>query len=255
MEQIVRYYGITDGGKKRDHNEDAFYVSEVGHFGILADGMGGRHFGEVAAKMTVDIVRQKFETFFPPSYSKLRATDQAHCADMVINLLDEWIRDANFQVWKKGQDDEKYREMGTTVVAAYTMPTLAVLAHVGDSRAYHIRGDEMTQLTVDHSLVNSQVESGMLTEEEAAQSNQRNIITRAVGTSKNVKPEITTCHTKRGDRIIICSDGLSDMVTDEVILELGRVEEPEEALQAMVNEANNNGGKDNITVVMIEFSA
>ncbi|MEE9391825.1 MAG: Stp1/IreP family PP2C-type Ser/Thr phosphatase [Planctomycetota bacterium] len=254
MEQPVRYYGITDVGRKRDHNEDAFYISAVGNFGILADGMGGRHFGEVAAKMTVDIIRQKFETFFPPSYAKLRITDQTHCGDMVINLLDEWVRDANFQVWKKGQEDEKYREMGTTVVAAYTMPSYVVLAHVGDSRAYHIQGDEMTQVTVDHSLVNSQVESGMLTEEEAALSNQRNIITRAVGTSKIVKPEINTCHTKRGDRIVICSDGLSDMVADEVILELGRSADPQDAIQSLVNEANANGGKDNITIVLIDFS-
>ncbi|MEZ6194269.1 MAG: Stp1/IreP family PP2C-type Ser/Thr phosphatase [Planctomycetota bacterium] len=255
MAHTIRYHGITDVGRKRDHNEDAYYVSADGHFGILADGMGGRHFGEVAANMTVDLLRHKFETYFPPSYAKLRDTEQAHVADMVTCLLDDWVRDVNFQVWRKGQEDEKFREMGTTVVALYTMANVAVLAHVGDSRAYHVRDGEMTRITRDHSLVNSQLESGMITAEEAEASTQKNIITRAIGTGKDVKPEVTTCSTRAGDRILVCSDGLSDMVSDEVILEvLASDDDAEGALRTLVERANEAGGKDNITILLVEFA-
>lgn len=252
--RTIRYYGITDVGRKRDHNEDAYHVAPESNFGLLADGMGGRNFGEVAANMAVDLLREKFETFFPPSYAKLREVDQTHVADMVTCLLDDWVRDVNFRVWQKGQEDDQFREMGTTLVATYTLPNIAVLAHVGDSRAYLVQGEEMTLITRDHSLVNSQLESGMITEEEAAASTQKNIITRAIGTGKDVKPEVSTCHTSPGDRLVVCSDGLTDMVTDEEILQIVLdAADEQSALEALVARANENGGKDNITILLIAF--
>ncbi len=253
-ESIIRIQGLTDVGKRRDHNEDRFYVSEIHNYAVLADGMGGRHYGEVAAQMSVDIIRDRFENFFPDSIAGMRNSDQAHCADMIICLLDEWIRDANYQVWHRGQVEEKYREMGTTLAMVYTLPSTVVIGHVGDSRVYHVRDGKLTLATVDHSFVNSQVATGAMTEEEALTSNQKNIITRAIGTHKQVKPDFQVLKMARGDRLVICSDGLSDMVEDEAIAEIaGRDEKGKHILGALVEEANHNGGRDNITVVLVEY--
>lgn len=253
-EPVIRFAGITDVGRRRNHNEDAYFFSDSDHYCMIADGMGGRMYGEVAANMTVDLLREKFETFFPRSMNGIRTTEQNHVADMVVTLLDEWIRDVNFAVWKKGQSDDKYREMGTTLVFAYTLPKMAVVAHVGDSRIYHLAGETLTQVTSDHSLVNSQVADGLMTEEEAQASTQKNIITRAIGTGKNVKPEFESVHLKRTDRLLLCSDGLTDMVEDEVIRDILLDDvSPDDALAALVNEANQNGGRDNITIVLVDY--
>lgn len=255
-ETIIRIQGLTDVGKKRDHNEDRFYVSEIHNYAVLADGMGGRHFGEVAAQMSVDSIRDRFENFFPESITNLRLSDQVHCSDMVTCLLDDWIRDANFQVWNRGQKEEKYREMGTTLVMVYTLPSMAVVAHIGDSRGYHIDADgKMTLVTTDHSYVNSQVATGAMTQEEADASNQKNIITRAIGTHRQVKPDFQNVKMQKGDRLLLCSDGLSDMVESEAISEIAsRDEKGKHILEALVEEANHNGGRDNITVVLVEYS-
>lgn len=255
-EPIIRIQGLTDVGKKRDHNEDRFYVSEIHNYAVVADGMGGRHFGEVAAQMSVDSIRDRFENYFPESISSLRAVDQTHCSDMVTCLMDDWIRDANFQVWNRGQQEEKYRDMGTTLVMVYTLPNMAVVAHIGDSRGYHINEDgKMSLVTNDHSFVNSQVATGAMTLEEAEASNQKNIITRAIGTHKQVKPDFKTIRMHAGERLLLCSDGLSDMVGAEAIGEIAsRDEKGKHILEALVEEANHNGGRDNITVVLVEYS-
>ncbi len=253
-EPAIRFYGITDVGRKRDHNEDAFYFSESDHYGILADGMGGRHFGEVAAGMTVQVVREKFETFFPRSVRQLRTVDQLRCTDMVVTLLDDWIRDANFAVWSKGQREERFREMGTTLAMIYTLPNTAIISHIGDSRVYHVSKGDMSQVTNDHSFVNSQVATGAMTKEEAQSSAQKNIITRAIGTSRHVKPEFKVCHAVPGDRFMICSDGLTDMVSDEVIQDILVGEaDAQNVLASLVHEANTNGGRDNITILLVDY--
>jgi len=250
----IQYFGATDVGRLREHNEDAFHFDAERHYGILADGMGGRLFGEVAAQMTVDLIRDRFENFFPSSVRELAESDQAHSTDMVVNMMDDWINDANYAVWKKGQDDPKYREMGTTVVVFYAFQSVIVIGYVGDSRAYHASGNEMSQLTEDHSFVNSQLRSGDITAEEAAVSAQRNIITRAIGTEKRVKPDYEIVHVKEGDRILICSDGLSDMLPDNVIVDtLQSQSDGSESLRALIDEANAAGGKDNITMLLLDY--
>lgn len=250
----IRYFGVTDVGQLREHNEDALHFDADNHFGVLADGMGGRMFGEVAARMTVDIIRDRFENFFPPSVRETAETDQAHSIDMVVNMMDDWINDANLAVWKKGQDDAKFREMGTTVVVFYAFQNAVVIGYVGDSRAYHVNGHEIRQLTEDHSFVNSQVRSGVMTAEEAAVSSQRNIITRAIGTEKRVKPDYEIVRIKEGDRILMCSDGLSDMLPDDVIVDTMQGQTGGgEALSALVDKANSAGGKDNITLLLLDY--
>ena len=253
-ESRISFHAISDVGMKRTHNEDAFHISADRSYGVLADGMGGRHHGEVAAHMTVDMLRERFESYFPASIEALRRVDQHHCADMVVCYLDEWIREVNRAVWNKGQADEKFRDMGTTLVTIYALPSLAVIAHIGDSRVYHLSEDEFVQVTDDHSFVNSQVANGMMTAEEAQTSTQRNIITRAIGTSKAVKPEIKTIHWQPGDRLLLCSDGLTDMVSDDVIREILLSDKPsDDILTTLVGEANANGGRDNITIVLAVY--
>lgn len=253
-EPVIRFFGKSDVGKKRDHNEDRFFFSEIYNYAILADGMGGRHFGEVAAEMTVDVVKGKFDSFFPSSIDEIRNTDQTQAIDMVVCLLDEWIRDANFRVWDRGQKDERFREMGTTLAMVYALPSFAVVAHIGDSRVYQLHEGEFSQVTSDHSFVNSQVATGAMTAEEAQASTQKNIITRAIGTHRNVKPEFKTTRVSRGDRLLLCSDGLSDMVSDDRIAALmAQSKKGDLILDDLIAAANEAGGKDNITVLMVDY--
>lgn len=204
--------------------------------------------------MAVELLKEKFESFFHPGIRKMSKSDQARSADVIITTLDEWIRDVNRVIWSKGQADDKYREMGTTLAMVYALPNVAIIAHVGDSRAYLIRGETISQITTDHSLVNSQVETGLITKEEAATSNQKNIITRAIGTTRSVKPEFDILHMQRNDRLVLCSDGLTDMVEDEVIRQIiTENDDSEAALKRLINEANNNGGRDNITILLAHW--
>jgi PPM family protein phosphatase len=254
VDHVTRFFGITDVGRKRDHNEDAYYICPRGHYCILADGMGGRNFGEVAANMSVQLLRERFDAYLPASADNFRTADQANCADMMRVILDEWIREINFEVWNKGQQDLRYREMGTTLIVVYALPSLALVAHIGDSRVYHLHEGEMHQVTNDHSLVNTQVENGMLTREEAQTSNQKNIITRAIGTGKAVKPDFDLVHTRPGDKLLLCSDGLTDMVAEPDIKQMLMNGQPAaETLESLVATANTNGGRDNITAILIEY--
>ncbi|HYC77818.1 MAG TPA: PP2C family serine/threonine-protein phosphatase, partial [Planctomycetota bacterium] len=218
-----------------------------------ADGMGGRLYGEVASEMAVEILARHIRDDFPESYRRLSPADQAI---VVVNLLDEWIRDVNARIWKKGREDERYREMGTTLVALVQVGKTAVLAHVGDSRCYRSRNGRLEQLTEDHSLVNSQVKEGRLTAEEARESAQKNIITRAVGTANAVKADVKVLPLEPGDRFLMCSDGLSDMLVDDRLAGvLGGPMSLEQMARTLVKEANDAGGRDNITAVIGENRA
>ncbi len=246
----MRFYGLTDVGKKRTDNEDRFYIGDAKGYCILADGMGGRLYGEVASSMAVEAVSSHLEADLPGSLGRLERNEQA---SLLVNLLDEWIRDANAAIYRRGQEDDRYQEMGTTLVVLFSLDRQIVLGHVGDSRAYRFRGGALAQITEDHSFVNSQVKSGMLTEEEAARSHQKNIITRALGTASKVKPELRVHQFQPGDVFLVCSDGLTDMVPDsEISSILARGGTMKELARALVDAANAAGGRDNITVILAE---
>jgi protein phosphatase len=242
---------LSDVGKKRGDNEDRFHVSEERQYAILADGMGGRLYGEVASETAVRELGRHIEQDMPFS---LRRLDRGEQGVMTVNLLDEWVRDVNRVVYQMGLEDERYREMGTTIVCLLGLAGQVVLAHIGDSRCYRFSRGALSQLTEDHSFVNSQVKQGMLTEEEARESNQRNIITRAIGTADKVKPDIKVHVATVGDRFLMCSDGLTDMVSDEGIAEiLGKDVPLAKVARLLVDAANEGGGKDNITVILAEY--
>jgi protein phosphatase len=218
-------------------NEDA-YVFEPPLFAI-ADGMGGARAGEIAAGIAATALRD----------GRREASDEAS--------LEAVIAEANRRVWERSVADPSTAGMGTTVtVALVDAPAeQIVFGHVGDSRAYRLRGDELEQITTDHSLVAELVESGVLTPEEAERHPQRSAITRAVGTEQAIEVDVFTVPAEHGDVVLLCSDGLTDMLSEEdiaaALLEAGR--DPEEAARKLVAEANARGGEDNITVVLFEL--
>lgn len=247
---MMTFFGLTDVGRKRSENEDRFKISEERQYCVLADGMGGRLYGEVASSMAVDMLSAHIEHDLPPS---IRRLDRHEQVAMLVNLMDDWIREVNLAIHRKGQEDDRYQDMGTTLVCLFGMEHQVVLAHVGDSRCYSFADGVLAQVTEDHSFVNSQVKSGVITEEEAKESKQRNIITRAVGTAAKVKPEFKVVETHKGHRFLMCSDGLHDMVPDAGVAEImSRGRSLPETAKALVDAANAAGGKDNITVILAE---
>ena len=244
--------GKTDVGRKRELNEDSFYHSEKESFCVLADGMGGRDFGEVASSLCVSSFNTYFKKYFPDSFrGRPRGTD-GMMEDLLRTLFDGWVREVNGAVYNFGMLDARYREMGTTLAFLYHQEDFVALVHVGDSRIYRRRDGAMAQVTEDHSFINSQLKAKLITPEEAALSSHKNIITRAIGTRPTVKPEVKFHEARAEDVYLLCSDGLSDLVSSD---DMGRTlarngTDLNRAVDELVDLANERGGKDNITVVL-----
>jgi PPM family protein phosphatase len=234
---IGRVATVTDTGRKRRRNEDAF-VCEPPLFAI-ADGMGGAQAGEVASRLAAAAVRE-------PVPEALAGEER----------IFELVQEANRRVYDRSSTDPNTSGMGTTMTVALAEDGAVAFGHVGDSRAYLIRDGEMEQLTEDHSLVNELMKSGKLSPEEAEIHPQRSVITRAVGTDPDVDVDTFTVVTQTGDLFLLCSDGLTDVVAEGEILELveRNREDIDRALRALVKEANRGGGEDNITVVAFEIA-
>jgi PPM family protein phosphatase len=236
--RIGRSAWLTDTGRKRVRNEDA-YVFEPPLFGI-ADGMGGARAGEVAAGIAAAALKDG-----------RRAVDGEASLEAIIG-------EANRRVWERSVADPHTAGMGTTVTVAFvdTGAERVIFGHVGDSRAYRLRGTELEQITTDHSLVAELVESGVLTPEEAERHPQRSAITRAVGTERAIEADVFSVPGRPGDLFLLCSDGLTDMLTEDEIAAalLGAGREPPAAAKALVDAANEHGGEDNITVVLFELA-
>jgi serine/threonine protein phosphatase PrpC len=241
--------GYSDKGMVREGNEDSFVVApEIGFFAV-ADGMGGHNAGEVASRMALDVLRAYLER---TTIGSLPGNGKnPDCSD-AANLLASGIRHANRVIYESTRNNPAWINMGTTIVAAILNQNRLSIAHVGDSRAYLLRGGGIIALTEDHSLVAEQLRSGHISHETAEVSSQRNIITRALGSG--AEPEVDLCDLLLApeDRILLCSDGLTTMVTEAKIrsIVLGN-RDPNEICRLLVEEANNNGGKDNITVAVI----
>jgi PPM family protein phosphatase len=235
--RIGRAAWLTDTGRRRVRNEEA-YVFEPPLFAI-ADGMGGARAGEVAAGLAAAALKDGRGT----------VSDEAS--------LEARIAEANRQVWERSMADPRTAGMGTTVTVAFVdqPASRVVLGHVGDSRAYRLRGDELEQVTTDHSLVAELVESGVLTPEEAERHPQRSAITRAVGTERAIEADVFSLPGEVGDLFLLCSDGLTDMLSEAEIADVlvAGERDPETAARALVDAANAHGGEDNITVVLFEL--
>jgi serine/threonine protein phosphatase PrpC len=233
---IGRVAAVTDPGRTRRHNEDS-YVIEPPLFAI-ADGMGGAQAGEVASRLATAALKE----------GQADAGGEQRIADL--------IQEANRRVYDRSSNDPNTSGMGTTITVALVEDDHVAFGHVGDSRAYLIRDASMEQLTEDHSLVNELLKTGKLSREEAETHPQRSVITRALGTDPDVDVDTFSVRAENGDLFLLCSDGLTDMVSEESILDVveRHREDIEGALRALVKEANRGGGQDNITVVAFEIA-
>jgi PPM family protein phosphatase len=232
---VVRTASVTDPGRRRRQNEDAF-VCEPPLFAI-ADGMGGAQAGELASRLAAAVVGRA-------------DADGRTGRELVVGL----IEDANRSVYERATGDESVSGMGTTMTVALVEDSYVWIGHVGDSRAYLLRDGELEQLTDDHSLVAELVRSGRITPEEAGQHPNRSMITRALGTEPEVTVDAIAVQTKPGDVFVLCSDGLSSMVGDDAIRDAleEHGDDLDQAARVLVDAANAAGGEDNITVVLFE---
>jgi protein phosphatase len=236
MSTVVQKVGVTDTGRKRRRNEDAYVLAPP--IFAVADGMGGAQAGEVASKLAAAALEDT-------DHGQLRGEEGVAAL----------IQEANRRVYERSHEDPSASGMGTTMTVALVEDDGVSIGHVGDSRAYLIRDGGMQQLTEDHSLVNELMKSGKLSPEEAESHPQRSVITRAVGTDPDVDVDTFTVAAQTGDLFLLCSDGLTDVVAEEEILELveRNRSDIDRALRALVKEANRGGGEDNITVVAFEI--
>lgn len=240
--------GLSDQGRQRDHNEDTFLVDPQRGLFLLSDGMGGHNAGEVASRLAVEKLSQRLD-----AESIGAALGKP---DAVKELLLEAVALAHAAVLVGAADNPDYGGMGCTVVVALADGHGLHLCHVGDSRAYLLHGGGLRQLTNDHSLVNELVEAGRLTPSEALTSPLRGELTQALGAPFAIQPDLTHVDMESGDWVLMCSDGLSDMLGDDEIAHIaGSHREALPMCQALVEAANQAGGKDNITVVAFRRQA
>jgi PPM family protein phosphatase len=257
----VRVFGQTDVGQVREHNEDNFLVADLTRkarefapgeahvlgksgavFGVC-DGMGGAAAGEVASRLAVDII-----------YDRLVEAKAPKSREDLARRLVRSVQDAGVRIFSEARADRSRRGMGTTSTIAALVDDRLFLAQVGDSRAYILRDGELTQVTRDQSLVNQLIEAGQLTEEEAETFEHNNIILQALGTSEVVQVDLTYVDLRADDTLLICSDGLSGMVRSEDIRGvLTELEEPGDVCAKLIGLANEAGGHDNVTVVVVKF--
>lgn len=235
----------SDVGRRRNTNQDyasVFTNQEGVKLAILADGMGGHRAGDIASQMAVLNLGNAWE--------EQDLTDDEKIAQWFIQAIQE----ENALIYQRGQEQPEYNGMGTTIVAAALSEERFTIAHVGDSRAYLIRDGKIIQLTEDHSLVNELVKSGEISEEMAVNHPRKNILTRSVGMPGTVEVDVSTYIWQLKDRLLLCSDGLTNMLSEEMIETIVNQEGTlSDKVTELINQANEAGGADNITVLLIEF--
>jgi PPM family protein phosphatase len=260
----VKLFARTDVGQVREHNEDNFLVADItrrsrglleanratsigqqGAVFAVCDGMGGAAAGEIASQLAVDIIYERLVDGL---------AERAVRRDELARRLVRAVEAAGLRIFHEAKADRSRRGMGTTVTAAALVDEILFFAQVGDSRGYILRGETLVQLTRDQSLVNQLIEAGQLTEEEAETFEHNNIILQALGTSDTVQVDLTFAEVRKGDILLLCSDGLSGMVRFEDIREILKTgAEPLEICKMLTERANQSGGHDNITVIIVQF--
>ena len=240
----MQVFAKTDIGRERKINEDFYYISEAEDkikLFILADGMGGYNAGEVASKMAVEAVKEYIYKHFQKNKDN---------KEKIEDLLREAIEYANNVVYKKSQSQKELNGMGTTLDVCLIYNSKVYIGHVGDSRVYRIRKEFMRRITRDHSYVQTLIEDGTITKEEAFHHPKKNMLTKALGCMEKVEPDIYTKTFIKDDIILMSSDGLTNMIKEDEIYNTIK-QDKENATENLVKQANDNGGYDNITVVII----
>jgi protein phosphatase len=242
------YYGLTDVGRVRTNNEDALSFNEDLDVMVLADGMGGYNAGEVASSMAVAFVGNELVRWMVEARHRLSPTHISHGIRWCVDR-------ANQLIVSTASNNQQYYGMGTTLVVGVFYEDSLILGHVGDSRCYRLRAGVLTQLTRDHSLLQEQIDAGFLTVAQAATAPGKNLLTRALGADGPMQVELREHQVQEGDVFLMCSDGLTDMLTDDLISATLQMYEflPEMAAE-LVNRANLAGGRDNIAVLLAKAS-
>ncbi|HEY3122328.1 MAG TPA: Stp1/IreP family PP2C-type Ser/Thr phosphatase [Vicinamibacteria bacterium] len=250
----IAYHALTDVGRKRKGNEDSLFLNPDQNLFIVADGMGGHAAGEVASKMAVEAINE-FVTLTGGDDDITWPFGLDENISYDGNRLKTAIKYANRKVLEATREKSEYEGMATTVAAVLVDGETANLAHVGDSRVYLMRDGTLKQLTSDHSWVNEQIQSGVLSADQARGHPLRNVVTRALGGKPDLQVDMQVHKMQPGDVLLLCSDGLTTMLPDDEIHELleGSRGDIKRAAQDLVTAANEKGGEDNITVVLIQF--
>ena len=253
IEQALEIVSETDPGMVRSHNEDSVGHEKSCGLVVVADGMGGYNAGEVASGITVSVLTTEIKHRLREVSAHERDADSGK--ELGVALLYGNVQKANASIYHAAQSQPQYAGMGTTVVAGLFYDNRVAVAHVGDSRMYRLRGEEFGPITRDHSLLQEQIDSGMISVEDARLSKNKNLVTRAVGIEPEVDVDVHVYDVQVGDIYLLCSDGLNDMVEDEDIgstLQMLQANLPLAASQ-LVQMANDNGGRDNVSVVLVKI--
>jgi len=242
------FFHAVDTGRARSNNEDSVAVDETAALAVLADGMGGYNAGEVASGMATAFIKSELGRWLAEAAS--RASDIE-----VRRAMDICVDNANRAIFNAANANPQYAGMGTTLVVAVFREGQLRLGHVGDSRAYRWRNGLLAQITRDHSLLQEQIDAGLITPEQAAFSANKNLVTRAVGVEDTVLLETHLHEIQPGDIYLLCSDGLSDMLDDAMMARLLQMNEDLSAAgQALIAAANEAGGKDNIALILVRVA-
>ena len=253
---IAKAAGLTDVGLKRELNEDSFSTDTKTGLFVVADGMGGHLAGEVASRIAVDLINKSYKKWFEsdtPEEDLFEYPDPS--LSKIGNYIQSSIRLANKVIHEMAAEYSDYNGMGTTVVVLAVLPDLIVTANVGDSRIYLVRNGEIEKLSKDHSIVAEQVEMGIMTDEEAKQSPLKHVLTRNLGSAMHLEAEVFEIEPSSNDRFILCSDGLTDLVSDDEIQQMVVAEDdPEVLCQNFIDKALTRGAHDNTTVISVYLS-
>jgi serine/threonine protein phosphatase PrpC len=240
--------GITDVGVKRTNNEDNYLINDELALFVVCDGMGGHAGGEFASAIAVNTVEEVLSN--PDNAPEVVAVAEEGAIEVMRERLRYAIRLAGKRIFEKANAEPEYRGMGTTCLVLLVDGPNAFVAHVGDSRGYLVRDGRIEQLTEDHSLVNERIRAGLLTPEQARHHKLKNIITRSLGYTEDVEIDIQVRAVRRGDKFLLCSDGLSNLVEPAELGETVRSMNPQDAARQLVQMACSRGGDDNVTAVI-----
>jgi PPM family protein phosphatase len=244
--------GLTDVGRKRSHNEDSYLIDDELQLFVVADGMGGHAGGGTASRIAVETIDKELRGVRTSPTSPFKAETSLQDSPLP-DFLRAAVEKACFEIYRAAQEDPRLAGMGTTVISLCVQHEHALFAHVGDSRAYLVRGELIQQISEDHSLVNEQIKAGMITPDEARHSRYKNIITRSVGFEEEVQVDVMGIMLEPNDSFILCSDGLANLVEDKEICEIVGKSELKDAPKKLVDLANERGGDDNITVICVRI--
>ncbi len=248
----IEVFGETNTGVKRSHNEDCIGTEARLGLAVVADGMGGYKGGEVASALAINTILTDLESTISSRKQQDAGTDEASGYSLESLAVRDTLKKCNQVIYNAAQSQPQYRGMGTTIVLALFYDNRLTIAHVGDSRLYRLRNDELELITVDHTLLQELIAKGFYTSEEAKESQNKNLVTRALGIDPDIEVDLQEDIALPGDTYLLCSDGLNDMVDDrDIYLTLNKYNDNlESAVTELVKLANENGGKDNISVIL-----